>query len=104
MSTMLAALALCLCIMSTVVNSVQLTFELPDNERQCFYEQIDKGVTSTVEFQVVTGGNYDVDMTMKSPKGQVLYREQRKQYDSFKHIADHEGIHEVKHLNIPSII
>ena len=76
-------------------NSVQLTFELPDNEVQCFYEHVSKGVESIVEFQVVTGGNYDVDMVMKSPRGKVLYQEQRKQYDSFRYQADVEGIYEV---------
>lgn len=35
-----------------VVFAGELTFELPDNERQCFFEQIGKGVQSTLEFQV----------------------------------------------------
>ena len=30
----------------------ELTFELPDNEKMCFHEQIDKGIKSTIEFQV----------------------------------------------------
>ena len=82
---------------NTFVDStaVQLTFELPDNEVQCFYESINKGVNTIVEFQVVTGGNYDVDMTMKSPRGKILYQDQKKQYDSFKHMADTEGVYEV---------
>lgn len=36
----------------SVVFAGELTFELPDNERQCFFEQIEKGVQSTLEFQV----------------------------------------------------
>jgi len=32
----------------------ELTFELPDNEKQCFFEMIDKEVESTLEFQVQT--------------------------------------------------
>jgi hypothetical protein len=82
-------------ILSVDANSVQLTFELPDNERQCFYEHVGKGVNSIVEFQVVTGGNYDVDMIMKSPRGKILYQDQKKQYDSFRHQAEEEGIYEV---------
>lgn len=31
----------------------ELTFELPDNEKQCFHEVIDKDVKCTLEFQVV---------------------------------------------------
>ena len=75
--------------------ATQLTFELPDNEVQCFYEQIKRGTNTIVEFQVVTGGNYDVDMTMKSPRGKVLYQDQRKQYDSFRHQTEEDGIYEV---------
>lgn len=75
--------------------STQLTFELPDNEVQCFYERIDKGTPTTVEFQVVTGGNYDVDMTMKDPSGKVLYQDTKKQYDSFQHTSQSTGIYEV---------
>lgn len=32
--------------------AVELTFELPDNAKQCFHEDIRQGVDSTVEFQV----------------------------------------------------
>lgn len=76
-------------------SNVQLTFELPDNEVQCFYEHVGKSVVSIVEFQVVTGGNYDVDMTMKDPKGKVIYQDTKKQYDSFHHTAQTEGVYEV---------
>ena len=75
----------------TSANNVQLTFELPDNEVQCFYEHVGKDLQSIVEFQVVTGGNYDVDMTMKDPKGKVIYQDTKKQYDSFHHVAQTEG-------------
>lgn len=34
------------------VTAVELTFELPDNARECFHEEIEKGVSSTLEFQV----------------------------------------------------
>ena len=30
----------------------EFTFELPDNEKMCFHEVIEKGVESTLEFQV----------------------------------------------------
>jgi protein ERP2 len=68
---------------------------LPDKERQCFYEHIDKDVTTIVEYQVVTGGNYDVDMIMKAPNGKIIYQEQRKQYDSFNYKAEIQGNYEV---------
>jgi len=32
--------------------ATELTFELPDRDKQCFYEHIEKGVTCTLEYQV----------------------------------------------------
>ncbi|OTF83888.1 transmembrane emp24 domain-containing protein 7-like protein [Euroglyphus maynei] len=64
--------------------AVELTFELPDNAKQCFHEDIRQGVESTVEFQVVTGGKYDVDMKLTGPRGEVLYEGHKKQFDTFK--------------------
>ena len=31
----------------------EMTFELPDNEKQCFHEIIDKDVKCTLEYQVL---------------------------------------------------
>ena len=31
---------------------VELTFELPDNAKECFHEIIEEGTESTLEFQV----------------------------------------------------
>lgn len=36
-----------------IVNSVELTFELPDNARECFYADIKKNQSATLEFQVI---------------------------------------------------
>lgn len=33
-------------------SAVELTFELPDNAKECFYEDIEAGTDFTVEFQV----------------------------------------------------
>ncbi|XP_057316709.1 transmembrane emp24 domain-containing protein 7-like [Hydractinia symbiolongicarpus] len=62
--------------------SVELTFELEDNAKECFYERIMNETKCTLEFQVVTGGHYDVDVVLKNPNGEILYDEKKKQYDS----------------------
>ncbi|BFZ14066.1 hypothetical protein BsWGS_17105 [Bradybaena similaris] len=71
----------------------ELTFELPDNEKMCFYENIEQGEQATLEFQVITGGNYDVDMELTDPNGQVLYKDVKKQYDSFTWTAQYKGVY-----------
>jgi len=73
----------------------ELTFELPDNEKQCFYEEIGKDVKSTLEFQVVTGGHYDVDCEVYDPDNKELYREFKKQYDTFTWTATKGGIFKI---------
>ncbi|XP_052786737.1 transmembrane emp24 domain-containing protein 7-like isoform X2 [Mya arenaria] len=81
-------LAMYLCI----AYANELTFELPDNEKQCFFESVEKGVESTLEFQVITGGHYDVDMELTAPNGKVLYKDVKKQYDSFTWKAEESGV------------
>jgi protein ERP2 len=66
----------------STVRSIELTFELPDNANQCFYEEIKAGVDMVVEYQVVTGGQYDVDAVLEDPQGKIVYKEARKQYDT----------------------
>lgn len=73
----------------------ELTFELPDNEKQCFYEEIGKDIKSTLEFQVVTGGHYDVDCEVYDPDNKELYREFKKQYDTFTWTAAKAGIFKI---------
>jgi len=90
---MLAAWLWCLFI--SAAKGIELTFELPDNANQCFYEEIPEGQESTVEMQVVTGGQYDVDMRIESPTGKELYKDVRKQYDSFTWKADTTGAYKV---------
>jgi protein ERP2 len=76
-------------------SGVELTFELPDNAKECFYEVIEKDTQSTLEFQVVTGGHYDVDVTIEAPNGQILYNQVKKQFDSFPFKADVSGAYAV---------
>uniref|UniRef100_A0A2M4BZ09 Putative emp24/gp25l/p24 family of membrane trafficking n=1 Tax=Anopheles marajoara TaxID=58244 RepID=A0A2M4BZ09_9DIPT len=75
------------------VNSVELTFELPDNARECFHEEIQKQQTATLEFQVVSGGRYDVDVTLESPTGEEIYRQIKTQFDSYQFTASATGIY-----------
>lgn len=75
-----------------VVECTELTFELEDNARQCFYEDIKKDTKGTLEFQVISGGNYDVDVVLYDESGKTIYNVQKKQYDSHTFQAQGEGI------------
>jgi len=73
----------------------ELTFELPDSARECFHQEIRKNTSVTLEFQVVTGGQYDVDVTLKDPRKQVIYKQIKMQFDSHSFTAQHSGIYAV---------
>ncbi|XP_034164308.2 transmembrane emp24 domain-containing protein 3 [Pangasianodon hypophthalmus] len=80
---------------SAVISGTELTFELPDNEKQCFYEELEEGVTFHVDYQVIAGGNYDVDCFVTDPMNNVLYQERKKQYDSLTHTTAMMGVYKV---------
>uniref|UniRef100_A0A2K5CKM1 Transmembrane p24 trafficking protein 3 n=1 Tax=Aotus nancymaae TaxID=37293 RepID=A0A2K5CKM1_AOTNA len=71
-----------------------LTFELPDNAKQCFHEEVEQGVKFSLDYQVITGGHYDVDCYVEDPQGNTIYRETKKQYDSFTHRAEVKGVYQ----------
>jgi hypothetical protein len=83
-------LLLCLCSAGRM-SGVELTFELPDSAKECFHQEIEKGTESTLEFQVVTGGQYDVDVILTDPKKNTLYKQIKKQYDSHTWTAEMTG-------------
>ncbi|XP_051796101.1 transmembrane emp24 domain-containing protein 3 [Acanthochromis polyacanthus] len=78
-----------------VVFGTELSFELPDNDKQCFYEDLEKDVKFDIDFQVIAGGNYDVDCFVTDPQNNVLYNEKKKQYDSFSHTTTMKGEYKV---------
>ncbi|MEQ2292090.1 Transmembrane emp24 domain-containing protein 3 [Ameca splendens] len=86
---------ICFLLHAFVVFGTELTFELPDNDKQCFYEELDKGVKFDLDFQVISGGNYDVDCFVTDPQNNVLYNERKKQYDSFSHTTAMKGVYKV---------
>ncbi|KAH0552152.1 transmembrane emp24 domain-containing protein 7-like [Cotesia glomerata] len=71
--------------------SVELTFELPDNAKECFYQEIEKNTSATLEFQVVTGGQYDIDVTLEAPNKEIIYRQVKTQFDSHTFTAQMTG-------------
>ncbi|XP_037613893.1 transmembrane emp24 domain-containing protein 3 [Sebastes umbrosus] len=85
----------CLLLHVFVVFGTELTFELPEKDKQCFYEDLEKDVKFAIDFQVIAGGNYDVDCFVTDPQNNVLYNEKMKQYDSFSHTTAMKGAYVV---------
>lgn len=47
----------------------------------------------SLDYQVITGGHYDVDCYVEDPRGNVIYRETKKQYDSFTYKTEAKGVY-----------
>lgn len=43
--------------------------------------------------QVISGGHYDIDCYVEDPNGKTIYKETKKQYDSFPHRTEVKGIY-----------
>ncbi|KAI0986890.1 hypothetical protein GJ496_008224 [Pomphorhynchus laevis] len=71
----------------------ELTFHLSAHKEQCFYEYVNQNVPIFLEFQVVNGGNNDVDVILYSPSEKQLYSAKSKHYDQWKGPASEIGIY-----------
>ncbi|XP_012157488.1 transmembrane emp24 domain-containing protein 7 [Ceratitis capitata] len=89
------SLAILLCISCRFGNAVEFTFDLADNSEDCFYEEVRRNTTCYLEFQVSAGGQLDVDVTLTSPHGKVLYEQQRSTFDSHQFTAEETGVYKV---------
>ncbi|NXA74563.1 TMED3 protein, partial [Thryothorus ludovicianus] len=71
----------------------ELTLELPDSAQRCFHQEIENGIKFTLDYQVISGGHYDVDCYVEDPNGKTIYQETKKQYDSFSHHTEVKGVY-----------
>jgi len=76
-----------------LVNSVEFTFDLADNAEDCFYEEVRKNQSASLEFQVSAGGQLDVDVSLKDPQNRVIYTQERATFDSYQFVAEATGIY-----------
>ncbi|NXW77628.1 TMED3 protein, partial [Hirundo rustica] len=71
----------------------ELTLELPDSAQRCFHQELESGIKFTLDYQVISGGHYDVDCYVEDPNGKIIYQETKKQYDSFSHHTEVKGVY-----------
>ena len=71
-----------LCIAWTC-SAETLTFEIPNRDKFCFYEVFTKIEKWTFEYEVIRGGDFDIDIIVKAPGGTVLYDKPRSKEGKF---------------------
>jgi len=55
-----------------------LTVHVPAGRVECFYQPIKKEKSMEVEYQVIAGGELDIDFRVANPEGKVLMAESKK--------------------------
>jgi len=61
-----------------------LTFELPDKEELCFYEEFDGAEQRVVRYKVIRGGKLDVDLKVATASGKLVYNKNKQNKDKFQ--------------------
>ena len=56
-------------------NSWALAFELLDSDKMCFYHKWKESQSMVFSFEVVRGGNMDIDVLVESPNGDEIMKE-----------------------------
>lgn len=72
-----------------------LTFTLGAQEKSCFYIFTDKPRTPiSYYFAVQSGGSFDVDYTIKDPRGEIIYSDEKQRQGDFAINAELVGEYE----------
>ncbi|EDQ85422.1 uncharacterized protein MONBRDRAFT_29319 [Monosiga brevicollis MX1] len=70
----------------------ELTFDMSPHQEQCFYEQVERGVSVSVDFQVVYGGRLDIDVEVREGQN-IIWSQQRAQSGDHTFTATRTGEH-----------
>jgi hypothetical protein len=80
---------------STVVSGFPLTIKVPANEVECFYGEVQTiGAKVGFSFAVQAGGQFDIDLVIKGPDGQVIYNQPKESQGEFGFAATQVGEHQ----------
>lgn len=70
---------------------LELTFELQEHDVMCFHEVLEVGARIILDYQVISGGQFDIDCHMTSPSTDNLYKGERQQADVFRYTTTEQG-------------
>lgn len=75
-------------MLAVLAHAVPLTIKVPANERQCMFAEVEQAESKVgFYFAVQAGGSFDIDVSIKSPEGRVLYSEPKEKQGEFSFAA-----------------
>lgn len=75
-----------------IASAFPLTVKVPANDIECFYGEVQSiGSKVGFSFAVQAGGQFDIDLTIKGPDGQVIYSQPKESQGEFGFAASQVG-------------
>ncbi|XP_013420365.1 transmembrane emp24 domain-containing protein 1 [Lingula anatina] len=71
------------------------TIDIEPAKRECFFQKIANGRTLEVEFQVIDGGDIDIDFAIEAPSGRVLITDRRRSDAVHKVTTEETGDYQI---------
>ncbi|ELU05584.1 hypothetical protein CAPTEDRAFT_107686 [Capitella teleta] len=92
---LLSSLALFFCLHSVSGNiEYDLTIDVNPGARECFFQKLKTGADCEVEYQVIDGGDLDVNFVIQAPSGRIILTEVRKMEGVHSFDVDETGDHQ----------
>lgn len=89
---MFQVLVVTLLVLVALVQAVPLTIKVAANDRQCLFAEVEQQESKVgFYFAVQAGGAFDIDVSILSPSGRVLYSEPKEKQGEFSFAASDVG-------------
>ncbi|KAJ3423974.1 hypothetical protein M0812_29605 [Anaeramoeba flamelloides] len=70
-----------------------ISFTIEAQELHCFYEDFEESSSVYLDFQVLKGGNFDIDFLIKNSNGNNVYSLQRSPSGQYSFFVRHKGLY-----------
>lgn len=87
-----------LCLYLVPANGRHLQFQLSGFE--CFYEDLEENTECSLEYAPITGADPRIDVYIEDPDSNVIYKEEKKDYDLHKFTTTKNGTYTICFSNV----
>ncbi|KAJ5070594.1 transmembrane emp24 domain-containing protein [Anaeramoeba ignava] len=70
-----------------------ITFIVPASQIQCFYEDIGVATKVSLDYQVISGGQSDINFQVLLPHGSIFYQEEKQKESKFTFSTNEAGLY-----------
>ena len=67
---------------------------------ECFYDSLEPNVSCSLEYAPITGANPQLDAFIEGPKGNLIYKAEKKDYDLFRFFSTDPGVYRFCFSNV----